>query len=187
MIISHYEIGSAGRYVRLKYDRAIIKRELGNLPETLYEVYRRIWSMIHKDEAIFVFHVLQWIIHHNVLNKGEGIPIPVLLQATEKSITRFTGHPNIRAYDEDILQEVCGCLIQIEKPPHSRTSSVECKPASASFAHYTVREFLDSKQFSSTSALSSALCPGNLGSHIMEIVFTVVLCIEISQAGEEGH
>jgi hypothetical protein len=52
-----------------------------------------------------------------------------------------------RFYDENILMDVCGCLIRVSHGPdlnnitrfHSPDIEAEC----ASFAHYTVREFLE--------------------------------------------
>lgn len=134
---------------RLKCEREIIQKALKNLPKTLNETYDRIFLAVPEEERLFVEHALRWIAHHNELYKGQGIPCEVLLQATEASILRLTGNRNERFYDQDTLREVCGCLINISPEDLLDTMGI-CYHTyiSVSFAHYSVREYLDSTRIS---------------------------------------
>lgn len=130
---------------RLKCERKIIQKALKNLPKTLDETYDRILFAVPKEERLFVDYALQWIAHHNEMYHGQGIPYEVLIEATEAGILDLTGNQNERFYDKDTLREVCGCLIDISPENcldilgHSHHTYI-----SVTFAHYTVREYLDS-------------------------------------------
>lgn len=134
---------------RLKCERETIQKALKNLPKTLNETYDRIFLAVPEEERLFVEHALRWIAFHNELYDGQGIPCEVLIQATEASMLSLTGNKNERFYDQDTLREVCGCLIDIS--PECRRDSFEERHhtyISVSFAHYSVREYLDSTRIS---------------------------------------
>lgn len=128
---------------RLKCERETIQKALKNLPKTLNETYDRIFLAVPEEERLFVEHALRWIAFHNELYDGQGIPCEVLIQATEASMLSLTGNKNERFYDQDTLREVCGCLIDI-----SPEDLIDRTSISVSFAHYSVREYLDSTRIS---------------------------------------
>ena len=111
------------------------------MPKSLDETYDRIFFAIPNEDRPFVHHVLQWIIYHNDLYHGEGIPVEVLIQAVESSLARLMAcHPE-RLHNVDTIRELCGCLINTML----EESDEKCyKSLVISLAHYTVREYLDS-------------------------------------------
>lgn len=150
---------------RLKCDRDIIRTELRNLPKTLFDVYDRILSMIPEEERLFVEHVLQWLIfHHHVADSPwpRYMHVSVLVKVAEKSLSKLHGTYNNRFYDEDILWELCGCFIS---PIVNLVS----------FAHYTVREYLDSKHARTQVASSSNFYGQDIRSAFIDIVLTEAL------------
>jgi hypothetical protein len=82
------------------------------------------------------------------LYEGENIPSAIPLQAAQRSTAGLFANQNERLYSYDTLHELCGCLISIteEEDDYFRLS----------FAHYTVRQYLDSKRI--FEELSSLLC-----------------------------
>ena len=134
---------------RLKCERDIVLKALKNLPETLDETYDRIFTLIPKEERLFVHHVLHWIAHHNGLWLEDAIPCELLIQAATASTVVLTGEQNQYFYDQDTLREICGCLIEISPmafPGTATESRYTCH--SVKFAHYTVFEYLESGRIS---------------------------------------
>ncbi|KAL6713228.1 hypothetical protein ACLMJK_009349 [Lecanora helva] len=132
---------------RLKCERKIIQKALGNLPETLDELYDRILLAVRKEERLFVDCALHWIAHHNEMYWGQGIPYKVLIQAAEASISSLTGNQNERFYDKDTLREVCGCLIDVSPEDFlDELGGLHHTYVSVRFAHYSVREYFDSNR-----------------------------------------
>ena len=130
---------------RLKCERGTIQKALKNLPKTLNETYDRIFLAVPEEERLFVEHALRWIAHHNEIYNGPGIACEVLIQATEASMLSLTGNQNERFYDKDTLREVCGCLINILPEEVGGCLATHHQTyISVSFAHYSVREYLDS-------------------------------------------
>lgn len=152
---------------RLKCERHIVMKALKNLPKTLDETYDRIFTTIPEEERLFVHHVLQWIAYHNEMYYGDGMPCEVLIQAAIASTYELTGERNERFYDKDTLREICGCLIDIspqgyydllKASPHGYKRGPLPHYMSVTFAHYTVREYLDSgRMIKSTSAYCSSV------------------------------
>lgn len=163
---------------RVKCEQHIIKKTLENLPKTLDETYERILLTIPEDESLFVQHALQWIHYHNDLRNGEGISCTILLQAVEKSTVGLCPDQNERFYDEQALQELCGCLIKVTNdytllPGEENYAPDEVKKPCrlrVSFAHYTVREYLDSTRISTTSAPYLTIYKEKLELKLLEIV-----------------
>ena len=135
-------------------------KALKNLPKTLEETYDRIFATIPKEERIFVHLVLRWISHHNEILNGDGISCDVLIQAVTTSAAELTGEQNVRYYDKDTLQEICGCLIDISLKDNY--AEIECPQYSAvTFAHYTVREYLDSGRISNSAVTECSAVEGS--------------------------
>lgn len=129
---------------RLKCERDVVRKALANLPKNLVETYDRIFFTIPEEESLFVQHVLHEI------HKEENISCAILLQGVEKSIARLKPATcqNERFYDHETLWELCGCLIsKREKNIHygfNFLEQIHTTTSAVSFAHYTVREYLDS-------------------------------------------
>ena len=172
----------------MKCDRSIVKKTLNNLPRTLDETYDRILNAIPEDERLFVHHMLRWIAHHNELYKGEGIPCEILVQAAEVSTLKLARERNERFYDKDMLREVCGCLLDL--------SLEECRDqvrhnhhtyTSVKFAHYTVREYLDSARLSNTALAYLTVSVENLREHFVEITLSEAQYVEESKIWESRN
>ena len=137
-----------------------------NLPQTLYETYDRVLEAAPTEDRLFVEYALQWIALHNELFNGKGIPCEVLIEATEEAVSDLTGKPVERSYDQETLREVCGCLIDIFP---IRSIGRPAKPGytyiAVQFAHYSVREYLNTKPSRATFGLRSTNgydCKGRL-------------------------
>lgn len=129
---------------RLRYEGDNIEKALRNLPKTLDETYDRILLAFPEVDLVAVRHIFQWISYHNELYYGEGMPCEVLIQAVGKSTAELTANGLERFYDNDTLRELCGCLIKINQSESGTNNQV------VSFAHYTVREYLDSSRSKSS-------------------------------------
>ncbi|KAF5556935.1 hypothetical protein FMEXI_989 [Fusarium mexicanum] len=117
---------------RLKGDREVVSQALQRLPKDLDETYDRIFVRIPQEDWQFVSHAFQWLWFYGELDPpDDGIPSVLLLDAIKSSTLRTQNDNSHVLYDSERLQELCGCLI----------SSLE---DSISFAHYTVKEYLDS-------------------------------------------
>ena len=89
------------------------------------------------------------MVYHNDLF-GTNIPLSTLLQAVQQSTVDFLSQDADQLHDFEGLRERCGCLIVVEqeekrtddddKPIHQRST--------VSFAHYTVKEYLQSPRIS---------------------------------------
>lgn len=167
---------------RLKCERKTIQKALKDLPKTLNETYDRIFLAVPEEERLFVEHALQWIAHHNELYTGQGIPYEVLIQATEASILSLTGNQNERFYDKDTLREVCGCLINISFEDFFDSAGIYHHSfTSVSFAHYSVREYLDSTHTSNAIFGYHAIGGGDLKDRFLEITLSEAQRIESSE------
>ena len=132
---------------RLKCERRIVEKALKNLPKTLDETYDVILLAMPQEELVVVNHILQWISYHNELHNGEGIPCEVLIQVVGKSTAELAVDGLERFYDNDTLRELCGCLIKIiPEEQFDLNTRLRRTTLTASFAHYTVREYLDSSR-----------------------------------------
>jgi len=171
----------------LKCERVVVKKALANLPKTLDETYDRIFLTIPEEEHLFVHHALQWIYYHNELYNGEGIPCAVLLQGVGKSTAGLTANQNERFYDNETLRELCGCLINITlENSIGVLADLHHTTLAVSFAHYTVREYLDSTRISKSSTAYFTACKENLKQNFMEITFSEAQHIEPNELWEWG-
>lgn len=170
---------------RLKCERKTIHKALKNLPKTLDETYDRIFLAVPKEERLFVEHALRWIAYHNQLYDGQGMPCEVLIQATEASMLSLTGNRNDRFYDQDTLREACGCLIDISPvDPFDTGGNRHHTYIAVSFAHYTVREYLDSTRISNAVLGYHTIGEGDLKDRFLEITLSEALHIESNELWE---
>ncbi|VTT60773.1 unnamed protein product [Fusarium fujikuroi] len=117
---------------RLKSDREVVSKALKRLPKDLDETYDRIFLRIPREDWQFVCHAFQWLWFYGELDRPyNGTPSVRLLDAIKSSTLRTDNDNSHVLYNSERLRELCGCLI----------SSLE---DSISFAHYTVKEYLDS-------------------------------------------
>ncbi|KAG7409461.1 Vegetative incompatibility protein HET-E-1 [Fusarium oxysporum f. sp. rapae] len=117
---------------RLKGERNVVSNALERLPKDLDETYDRIFLRIPQEDWQFVSHAFQWLWFYGELGPPyNGTPSVLLLDAIESSTSRTGNRDNHVHYNSERLRELCGCLI----------GSLE---DSISFAHYTVKEYLDS-------------------------------------------
>jgi hypothetical protein len=117
---------------RLKSQRAVVRKALATLPKDLDETYERIFLRIPQDDWLFVPHAFQWLSFYDELGTPpDGTPSVLLLEAIDSStVLAGNANPNV-LYDLERLRELCGCLIS-------------CSGDTISFAHYTVKEYLES-------------------------------------------
>jgi hypothetical protein len=170
---------------RLKCERDVVQKALANLPKTLDETYDRIFLSIPEEEHLFVHHALQWIYYHNELYRGKGIPCAVLLQGVGKSTAGLTANQNERFYDKETLRELCGCLINITLEDSTDFwGGIHHTTLAVSFAHYTVREYLDSIRISKNSTVYLNASKENLKRNFMEITFLEAHHIEQNELWE---
>ncbi|KAK2124282.1 hypothetical protein NOF04DRAFT_1406148 [Fusarium oxysporum II5] len=117
---------------RLKGDRDVVSKALERLPKDLDETYDRIFLRIPHEDWQFVSHAFRWLWFYGELDPpSNGTPSVLLLDAIECSTSRTGNHNNHVLYSSERLRELCGCLVS------SLNDSI-------SFAHYTVKEYLDS-------------------------------------------
>lgn len=117
---------------RLKGDREVVSKALQRLPKDLDETYDRIFLQIPQEDWQFVSHAFQWLWFYGKFGcQLYGTPSVLLLDAIKSSTLRAGVDSDHVLYNSERLRELCGCLV----------SSLE---DSISFAHYTVKEYLDS-------------------------------------------
>jgi hypothetical protein len=138
---------------RLKSERSIVRNALATLPKDLDETYERVFLRIPKEEWSFVCHVFYWFCFYRELDlHQDGLPCMLLLDAARTSTLR-TGHStDNRYYDSERLKELCGCLIVLQQGVSESDTLI-------TFAHYTVKEYLDSTRIlqSPTSSFSTQM------------------------------
>jgi hypothetical protein len=127
---------------RLKQDESAIENALKNLPEKLEDVYIRIFELIPTEDWPIVRHTLRWIYFHGEIFDGQPMSIFTIIKAFES--TECDPIAKNRFYDESGIKDVCGCLIKISTDVDFGISIDGIMRQSASYAHYTVCEFLES-------------------------------------------
>ncbi|CAM1505813.1 Fc.00g114500.m01.CDS01 [Cosmosporella sp. VM-42] len=122
-----------------------IRDAIRNMPEGLDETYERIFSLIDSEDRELVRHTLHWL--SCALYVGDEGMLPetpsvilgsYLFRERQKQSTKVNGCSHI--LDVQSLEESCGCLIKFDRYPNGKLN--------AKFAHYTVREFLQSERAS---------------------------------------
>lgn len=148
---------------RLKCERAVVQKALETLPKTLDETYDRILAAVPEEEQPFVQHALQWVIFHNEHHAGWGIPAAIFYQGVEESTAFLNAELTGLMCSNEALEEACGCLIEITAQDEDQTL--------VNFAHYTVREYLDSSRISKSSTSYTTTCKQNLQPDLVRTIF----------------
>src|SRR3569833_154285 len=158
---------------RLKADIQVIRSALADLPKTLDEAYERIFQAIPAEDWPFVRHVLRWV-HLHVGLYSESIPAKTLIQSADSSLN------SNYLYDEDSIRETCGCLIRVEPGRGFHGEHfVSGATSVVGFAHYTVREFLDSNRIAASPVAYLALPIDHAEIDTIKTVLLGALSLEI--------
>ena len=172
---------------RLRPDVSTIRTALSNLPKTLDETYERIFLTIPEDDWLSVQHVFHWLIYHNDLF-GTNISLSTLLQAVQQSSVDFLSQDADRLHDFEGLRERCGCLIEVEQE-EKRTrynNKLFHQRSTVSFAHYTVKEYLQSPRISQKKVGFFALAQERIQNQFTGIAFRQALAIQPDKLAEYG-
>ncbi|KAI1055459.1 hypothetical protein LB506_011521 [Fusarium annulatum] len=117
---------------RLKGDREVVSKALERLPKDLDETYARTLFRIPREDWQFVSHAFQWLwFYGETFAFRDGTSSVLLLDAIKNSTLQTENDNSHILYDSERLRELCGCLISSQEDYMS-------------FAHYTVKEYLDS-------------------------------------------
>jgi hypothetical protein len=154
---------------RIKPDSDIVKKTLANLPRTLDETYERIFLEISDQDRPIVHYALRWMIHHHE-QYAYNISCSILLQAIERGTGQSTASGRDYFYHEELLRELCGCLITITSEDSEYYLGFSQPVRTVSFAHYTVLEFLNSAQILGSSAASFAVTSQSKDFDLAEIM-----------------
>ncbi|KAF2260240.1 hypothetical protein CC78DRAFT_523537 [Lojkania enalia] len=173
---------------RLRPDVSVIRIALSNLPKTLDETYERIFLAIPKDDWLSVQHVFHWLVYHNALF-GEKIPLSTLLQAVQQSTVGLLSPDADELHDFEGLRERCSCLIVVEQEDlRGLDGTVYYKRSTVSFAHYTVKEYLQSPRISGKTVGFFALEQEKIQEQFAEIALRQALAIQpYTLAGYDGY
>ncbi|KAL9617227.1 MAG: hypothetical protein Q9160_007955 [Pyrenula sp. 1 TL-2023] len=165
---------------RLKPDISIIRAALSNLPRTLDETYERILLEIPEDDWLPVQHVLHWLMFHNELFKTE-MSLNTLLQAMQYNSASSSRHYPDLIHDLEGLRERCGCLIMVQQEPEMQNGVSEVlrpERQMVLFAHYTVKEYLQSSRISQKRVGFFALAQEKIQKQFAEIALRQALDIQ---------
>jgi hypothetical protein len=161
---------------RLKPDGSTIRAALSNLPKTLDETYERIFLAIPEGDWLSVRHVFHWLVYHNDLF-GNNIPLSILLQAIQQSTSDVRSQDADQLYDFEGLRERCGCLIMVEQSQRNDAQDTVRQDTTVSFAHYTVKEYLQSHRNSQKRVGFFALVQEVIQKQFAEIALRQALAI----------
>ncbi|KAF4962594.1 hypothetical protein FSARC_9372 [Fusarium sarcochroum] len=141
-----------------------IEEALECLPETLDETYERIFAMIHPADRQLVRHAMTWICFHGSLSvPGDEVELTCsMLLETYWMCVEASGTVGSVILDTEMLKEICGCLLVY--------NTTKCGKEFPSFAHYTVREFLESDRLTSASSCFRILSPARY-EDLLTIIF----------------
>ncbi|KAH7378027.1 hypothetical protein BKA64DRAFT_714528 [Cadophora sp. MPI-SDFR-AT-0126] len=143
----------------LRSERSTVRKALAMLPKDLDETYERVFLRIPEEQWSFVRHVFYWLCFYQELDiHWDGFPCMLLLDAARNSTLRSGQSTDDYYYDSERLKELCGCLITLQQ--------VDFEETLVTFAHYTVKEYLDSRRilqgptssFSTEMATISPIC-----------------------------
>lgn len=170
---------------RLRPDVSTIRAALSNLPKTLDETYERIFLTIPEDDWLSVQHVFHWLVYHNALF-GTNIPLSTLLQAVQQSTVDFLSQDADQLHDFEGLRERCGCLIVVEQEERHIGWGVTTthQRSTVSFAHYTVKEYLQSPRISQKKVGFFALAQEKIQNEFAGIAIRQALAIQPDRLAE---
>ena len=171
---------------RLRPDVSTIRAALSNLPKTLDETYERIFLTIPEDDWLSVQHVFHWLVYHNELF-GTNIPLSTLLQAVQQSTVDFLSQDADQLHDFEGLRERCGCLIVIEQEEKRTGEDKKLihQRSTVSFAHYTVKEYLQSPRISQKKVGFFALVQQRIQNQFTGIAIRQALAIQPDKLDED--
>ena len=115
-----------------------VRLALGNLPDTLDETYRRIFLDISKDDWPLLRHTLRIICSHERFY-DDRISANLIISSYCPAFRDEYASQADHFYTTDSLKEICGCLITFTTDPSAEIRT-------ATLAHYTVREYLESSR-----------------------------------------
>ncbi|KAK7179684.1 L-galactose dehydrogenase [Paraphaeosphaeria sporulosa] len=169
---------------RLKPNGPTFKAALSNLPKTLYETCERVLLAIPEDGWLSVQQVFNWLMYHNDLF-GTNIALGTLVQAVQQiTLDPFPQYINLW-YDFESLRECCGCLIMVGQ---EETRSEGYQRNTVAFAHYTVKEYLESPPIRQKKVGFFALGQERLRDKFAEIALRQALAItDYSKASNFDH
>ncbi|EQB50101.1 hypothetical protein CGLO_10479 [Colletotrichum gloeosporioides Cg-14] len=122
--------------------RDAIREALCRLPKTLNEAYDRLFGQIEDEDVPYVNSAMKWLCFEAKLNgEDTNVDIQMLAQAVDEDILGDNLEDERLPYDTENLREICGCLITVT-PTTLKNGHLQ---RSVSFAHYTVLEYLASK------------------------------------------
>ena len=150
-----------------------------DLPETLQQTYDRIFLNLPKEQRYVLRCLLDWIRFYSGLYE-HGIPCQLLVQVAERCTSTSNAFRLGYFYDEEIIRELCGCLIKI-----SPTEVLDDPPftiLTVGFAHYTVREYIDAGGHSRDSAGKLATPEGASLQQPLRMVFEEALLVNVNTA-----
>ena len=123
-----------------------VRAALSSLPKTLDETYERIFEMIPEEERLIVYRIL-CLLYANDLLDGRllgqfkldvtRLDVHVLLCIVIGDWNHQPGARKQQLFNVNTLEEVCGCLVTVNA-------------SKASFAHFTVQEFITSERIFAT-------------------------------------
>ena len=161
----------------MKPDVSVIRAALSNLPKTLDETYERIFLSIPEDDWLSVQHAFHWLIHHNELFQT-NIPLSTLLQAVQHSTRGLLSTDADELHDFEGLRERCGCLIIIEQEDVvDENKNCLFQRSTVSFAHYTVKEYLQSPRISQKKVRFFVLRQNKIQRQFIELALRQALTI----------
>ncbi|KAF1850095.1 uncharacterized protein K460DRAFT_300801, partial [Cucurbitaria berberidis CBS 394.84] len=164
---------------RTRPDASAISAALSNLPRTLDETYELIFLAIPEEDWLSVQHVFHWMVYHNDLF-GDNIPLNTLLLAVQQSTVDSLFPGSDQLHDFEGLRERCGCLILVEQKPWPRTRRPNIddpRQNTVSFAHYTVKEYLNSPRIAQKRVSFFALQQERIQKHFAGIALHQALSI----------
>ena len=148
-------------------------------------MYERIFLTIPEDDWLSVQHVFHWLVYHNDLF-GTNIPLSTLLQAVQQSTVDFLSQDADQFHDFEGLRECCGCLIVVEQEEkcNSDDAKVIHQRSTVSFAHYTVKEYLQSPRISQKKVGFFTLAQERIQNHFTGIAMRQALAIQPDRLAE---
>jgi hypothetical protein len=134
-----------------------IRESLRSLPRTLDKTYERLFASIPEEDQDFLRHTLHLLCFHNFIWPGSSRLSAQLVIDSYVVIDKERNGPNSGEYfySIDTVKDICGCLISVidNGTFDTKTDGQMYMFPSVQFAHYTVREFLESDRCPSTSLL----------------------------------
>ena len=138
-------------------------------------------------ERLFVEFALRWVANHNRIHGSQGMPCDLPIKAVEASVLDMSGNQNEYFYDRHTLREVCGCLISVrDETYYGQRSPNLVTMKSVTFAHYTVREYLDSKTAFHTSLSRFVQGGERMQDQLTNIMLSKAQELKSNQAFEHG-